>query len=318
MNQRSEMIKQKAILDTDPGIDDLLAILFAYASPECELLGVTTVAGNCPVEDGIRHAMALKELLGADDLPISRGCYKPLVRPLRTQKTIYGMHERIPLDDDPMWHSRVDRRHSVDFLLEQVNRFPGEITIYPLGPLTNIAAALQLDPEFAGKVKEIFLMGGAACVPGNATPTAEFNIWVDPEAASQVFESGIPITMVGLDVTGEAALHREDIPALDAVQTPVGRFIREVTRHYLDEGHPCILFDPLAVAVGLLPELVIEAPKTAVMIETKGEFTSGTTVCDFHNRFKRNTNAHVCLRVDAPRFMDLFWERVVRFSPKYT
>jgi len=309
-------LKRKIILDTDPGIDDILAIMLAYASPEFELLGVTTVAGNCGVEDGTRHALAVREVLAAQhDFPISMGCARPLTRPLRMQKDIFGHEEDLPIPHNPHWRDEIDPLHAVNFLIDKILSSPGEVTLFPLAPLTNIATAIIMEPGFASAVKEIYLMGGAARVPGNTFPTTEFNFWVDPEAARVVFESGIPITMIGLDVTGKTALFPQDASRMDALSTPVTRFIRQITRHYLDANRPCYLYDPLSVAVGLMPSLVLSAPETTVLIETQGEFTAGTSVCDFKGRLHRQPNARVCLEVDSHAFLELFWQRVVRYNP---
>lgn len=302
---------KKVILDTDPGIDDLLAILLAASSPECDLLGVTTVSGNCHVFDGTRHALGMKALLEALDFPICMGCHRPLVRSLKTQMDLYGKEERIPIPHDPDWKQKIDVRHGVNFLLEQAQTYAGELVLFPLGPLTNVAAAIIMDQSFANNIQEIILMGGAARVPGNARPTVEFNFLVDPEAAAVVFGSGIPITMVGLDVTGKAALYSEDAARLHSLGTIRSDFIYKLTQHYISSGRPCVLFDPLAVAVGLLPELLIEAPEAFVAVDTSGELTAGTSVCDFSGKLGQRKNARVALRVDSEAFMKVFWERVV-------
>jgi purine nucleosidase len=306
--------RRKVILDTDPGIDDILAIMLANASPEFEFLGVTTVAGNVRVHEGANNALAAREVIGADDLPVCAGCCRPLTRQLRTQADIYGKDEDIGINFDPNWRQRADSRHAVNFLLEQVARYPGEITLFPLAPLTNIATAMIMDTTFASHVKEIFLMGGAAVVPGNTTPAAEFNLWVDPEAARVVFESAIPITMIGLDVTGKTALWPEDRAELDRLNTPVANFIRQITRHYLDVPRPCYLYDPLAVAVGLRPSLVTKSALARVDVETTGEFSAGMTVVDLKGRSGRAPNVNVCLEVDSEAFRQFFWERVVHQS----
>jgi len=306
--------KRKVILDTDPGIDDILAIMLANASPEFEFLGVTTVAGNVRVLEGANNALAARDVIGADHLPIFIGCHRPLTRRLRTQADIYGKDEDIGIPFDPQSTGRVDSRHAVNFLLEQVAKYPHQVTLFPLAPLTNLATAIIMDPTFAPNVKEIFMMGGAAVVPGNASPAAEFNHWVDPEAAQVVFEAGIPITMIGLDVTGKTALWPEDAARLDQLDTPVARFIRRITRHYLDRPRPCYLYDPLAVAVGLRPELVVESSFARVDMETAGEFSSGMTVVDLKGRSGRPPNANVCLEVDSEAFRQFFWERVVLFQ----
>jgi purine nucleosidase len=305
--------RRKVILDTDPGIDDILAIMLAHASPEFEFLGITTVAGNVRVDEGTNNALAARQVIGAESLPVCAGCYRPLTRRLRTQADVYGKDEDIGIDFDPGWRQQADPRHAVNFLLEQVARFPGEITLFPLAPLTNLAAAIIMEPTFAANVKEIFMMGGAAVVRGNTTPAAEFNLWVDPEAARVVFESGIPITMIGLDVTGKTALWPEDRAELDRLDTPVTRFIRRITRHYLDRPRACYLYDPLAVAVGLRPELVTQSVMARVDLETAGEFSAGMTVTDLKGRSGRTPNVNVCLEVDSEAFRQLFWERVVNY-----
>lgn len=305
------MTKKKILLDTDPGIDDMLAIMLAWASPECELLGVTTVSGNCHVRDGTRHAVAVKKLLQAELLPVCQGCHRPMTRTLRTQKDLYGQEESILIGDLPDWESMVDRRHAVNFILQQARQHAGELTLFPLGPLTNIATALIMDADFSQQVKEIILMGGAARVPGNSYPTVEFNFLVDPEAASVVFQSGIPITMVGLDVTGKAALLPEDALPLAAMDTPASRFVLSLVKHYFNAGRPCVLYDPLAVAIGLFPELLLEAPEVFVAIDTKGDYTAGTSACDFRGLTSRQKNARVATRVDEAGFLSIFWERVI-------
>ena len=183
--------------------------------------------------------------------------------------------------------------------------------MFPLAPLTNIATAIILDPTFAKNVKEIFLMGGAAAVPGNALPTVEFNLFVDPEAAKVVFESGIPITMIGLDVTGKTALWVSDKELLEKQNSKVSKFIRKITRHYLDKNNPCYLYDPLAVAVGIDETLVTRSGMYHVDIETHGEYTSGTTAVDWYDSQKKQKNVRVCLEVDSNAFKKMFWDRVV-------
>jgi inosine-uridine nucleoside N-ribohydrolase len=305
--------RRKVILDTDPGIDDILAIMLANASPEFEFLGVTTVAGNVRVHEGTNNALAARRTIEADHLPVCAGCHRPLTRRLRTQADIYGKDEDIGIGFDPNWRQQADPRHAVNFLLEQVAKYPGEITLFPLAPLTNLAAAIVMDPTFAPNVKEIFMMGGATVVRGNTSPAAEFNLWVDPEAARVVFEAGIPITMIGLDVTGKTALWPEDREELDRLDTPVARFIRRITRHYLDRPTPCYLYDPLAVAVGLRPALVTQSALVRVDIETAGEFSHGMSVADLKGRSGRTPNVNVCLEVDSEAFRQLFWERVVHY-----
>lgn len=303
--------QKRIILDTDPGIDDILAIFLAQGSPEVELLGVTTAAGNVKVDEGTHNAVAALNIFPSDRVPVCMGCWRPLVRELHTQAYFYGSDEQIGIPWNANWKDKIDSRHAVNFLIEQVRKYPGEVTLFPLAPLTNIASAIILDPTFATNVKEIFLMGGAALVPGNATPTTEFNIVVDPEAASVVFNSGIPITMIGLDVTGKTALWPEDVTLLDSIGSPVTNFIRLITRHYLDTPKPCYLYDPLAVAVGLNPALVKRQQKCRVDVETHGDFTAGTTFVDLRGFSRRSPNVNVCLEVDSEAFRAFFLERVI-------
>jgi purine nucleosidase len=308
--------QRKAILDTDPGIDDMLAIMLAYCSPELRLLGVTVVNGNVHTDVGTSNALATLDSLGAKHVPVCTGCWHPLLRPARTQLEVYGAAQDSGLPFDPHWASRADSRHAVNFLIEQVCSRPGEVTLFTLAPLTNIAAAIIMEKRFAPSVGEIFMMGGAAMVSGNTSTVAEFNLYVDPEAARVVFESGIPITMVGLDVTGKTALHPSDAPTLDALGTPVAEFIRQITRHYLDFSAPCTLFDPLAVAVGMQPSLVKRAVQARVDVEVIGEFAAGATIVDLPGTSGRSANARVCLEVDSEAFLKLFWERVIDSGSK--
>jgi len=308
--------QRKVILDTDPGIDDMLAIMLAYRSPELSLLGVTVVNGNVHIDVGTNNALAALESLEAQHVPVCTGCWHPLLRPPRTQLEIYGAAENTGIALDPQWANRADSRHAVNFLIEQVCDNPGQVTLFTLAPLTNVAAAIIMEKSFAGNVAEIFMMGGAATVSGNTSTVAEFNLYVDPEAARVVFESGIPITMVGLDVTGKAALWPSDGQTLDKLDTPVAKFIRQITRHYFDRSEPCTLFDPLAVAVGIQPSLVKRAVQVRVDMEVIGEFTAGATIADLRGASGRGPNAKVCLEVDSDAFLKLFWERVIDFGLK--
>jgi purine nucleosidase len=302
---------KKIILDTDPGIDDILAVFLACASPEVELLGVTTVAGNVKVDEGTNNIVVAREIVGEDLFPIYQGAWRPLVRKLKTQADVYGSDEQIGIQFDEENLKKIEKTQAVNFLIETVKNFPGQITLFPLAPLTNIATAIIMEPTFSKNVKEIFLMGGAAAVPGNALPTVEFNLFVDPEAAKVVFESEIPITMIGLDVTGKTALWVSDKDLLDGYGSKVSNFIRKITRHYLDRNNPCYLYDPLAVAVGINDALVTCSEMYHVDIETHGEHTSGTTVVDWYNAQKKPKNVKVCIEVDSDTFKKMFWDRVV-------
>lgn len=271
---------QPVIVDTDPGIDDALAFVYMAALyGGWDLKAITAVAGNVPLDRTFANARGLAALLDIeDDVPVYGGCPKPLVRTLRTAEYVHGEDglggARLPAPSVP------ERgEHAVHALNELARRYEDELTIIALGPLTNIAAALILDPALARRVKHLVFMGGAVNVPGNVPPgVAEFNVCVDPEAARLVVESGLPFTMVGLDASGRALLSREQARALEDSTTPLN-FARELLDDYLNRAggrEACALHDPLAVAVAG-DEGWIEAATGNLYVETGGEFTPGKT-----------------------------------------
>ena len=311
------MTAQKIIIDTDPGQDDAVAILLALASPEIEVLGLTCVAGNVPLALTAKNARIICELAGRPDLPVYAGCDRPLKRDLVTAEHVHGKTglDGIALPDPTM---PLAEGHAVDFLIETLRREPaGSVTLCPIGPLTNIATALHRAPEIAGRIRQIVLMGGAYFQVGNITPAAEFNIYVDPEAADIVFRSGIPLVVMPLDVTHKALTTRPRIEAFRTLGTRVGEAVASWTdfferfdmEKYGSEGAP--LHDPCTIAWLLRPDL-FAGREINVEIELRGQYTAGMTVADWWRVTKRAPNALFIRDVDADGFYALLTERLAR------
>lgn len=309
---------RKIIIDTDPGQDDAVAILLALASPEeIEVLGITAVAGNVPLELTAKNARIVCELAGHTDIPVYAGCDRPLKRPLVTAEHVHGKTGLDgPVLPDP--EMPLATGHGVDFIIDTLRKHePGTVTLCPLGPLTNIATAFQKAPDIVDRVQEIVLMGGAYFEVGNITPAAEFNIYVDPEAADILFKSGVPIVVMPLDVTHDALVtpHRND--AFRALDSKVGHAVAEMTdfferfdiEKYGSEGAP--LHDPCVTAYLIRPDL-FSGRHINVEIETKSELTLGMTVADWWRVTNRAPNAMFISDVDAQGFFDLLTERLAR------
>ncbi|WP_319544729.1 nucleoside hydrolase [Ruegeria conchae] len=309
---------RKIIIDTDPGQDDAVAILLALASPEeIEVLGITAVAGNVPLELTAKNARIVCELAGHTDIPVYAGCDRPLKRPLVTAEHVHGKTGLDgPVLPDP--EMPLAEGHAVDFIIETLRAHePGTVTLCPLGPLTNIASAFLKAPDIIDRVQEIVLMGGAYFEVGNITPAAEFNIYVDPEAADIVFKSGIHIVVMPLDVTHAALVtpHRND--AFRALDSKVGHAVAEMTdfferfdkEKYGSEGAP--LHDPCVTAYLIRPDL-FSGRHINVEIETQSELTLGMTVADWWGVTDRAPNAMFIGDVDAQGFFDLLTERLAR------
>jgi len=312
------MAPRKIIIDTDPGQDDAVAILLALASPEeLDLLAITCVAGNVPLDFTTRNARIIRELSGKAEVPVLAGCDRPMTRALVTAEHVHG---RTGLDGpdlpDPMLP--LAPGHAVDHLIDTLRCHPaGSITLCPIGPLTNIATALDRAPDIAPRIKEIVLMGGAYFAVGNVTPAAEFNIHVDPQAADIVFKSDVPITVVPLDVTHKALVTRARNDAIRAIGTPVARAVAEMTdfferydrAKYGQDGAP--LHDPCVIAYLLRPDL-FSGRHINVEIETTSELTMGMTVADWWGVTDRAANALFLGDIDADGFFALLTERLAR------
>jgi purine nucleosidase len=317
-DRRHAMTPRKIIIDTDPGQDDAVAILLALASPEdIEVLGITCVAGNVPLDLTVRNARIVCELAGKTDVKIFAGCDRPLGRELVTAEHVHG---KTGLDGPilPEPTMPIADGHAVDFIIDMLREHaPGTVTLCPLGPLTNIATALQKAPDIANRIAKIVLMGGGYFEGGNITPAAEFNIYVDPQAADIVFKSGAPIVVMPLDVTHKALVTTARNDAFRNIGSPVGIAVAEMTEFferfdkekYGSEGAP--LHDPCVTAYLIRPDL-FKGRHINVEIETESELTMGMTVADWWGVTDRAANATFMGDLDADGFFGLLTERLAR------
>ena len=305
------------ILDCDPGHDDALAIALACASPGLDVLGMTTVAGNAPLELTTRNARRVLALLGREDIPVAAGADRPLVREPWVPVHVHG---ESGLDGADLPEPTVELRpeSAIELQVEIIRRSSTPVTLVPTGPLTNIALLLRAFPRIRERIGAISLMGGSLGV-GNTTASAEFNVWHDPEAAAIVFESGIPILMAGLDVTHQALVLPDDIQRLAALGTRTGRVFADLMRffgaHHLRAygwaGPP--VHDAVAVAVLVAPWLLVRR-SLFVAVETGDGLTRGRTVGDERGVAGRAPNAEVLVDIDRPAFIDLVVEAVSSFA----
>lgn len=305
---------RKIIIDTDPGQDDAVGILLALASPEVEVLALTTVAGNVPLDLTSRNARIVCEIAGRPDIPVHAGCDAPLSRPLVTAEHVHG---KSGLDGIALFQpaSALAPGHAVDAIIDILRREPeGSVTLIAMGPLTNLATAFRRAPDIVPRLREIVLMGGAYFEVGNITPAAEFNIYVDPEAAQIVFAAGAPLTVLPLDVTHKALTSRDWIEQMRA-SGPVGRavagwtdfFERYDREKYGAEGAP--LHDPCTIAWLIQPDL-FAGRHVNVEIETQGTFTTGMTVADWWRVTGRPANALFLRNVDRDGLFTLLGQRI--------
>jgi len=308
---------RKIIIDTDPGQDDAAAIMLALGSPELDILGITTVAGNVPLSRTSTNARIILEFCSRPEVKVFAGADRPIARPLITAEHVHGKTGL----DGPQLHEPqmpLQAQHAVDFIVETLKREPvGTVTLCTLGPLTNIALALEKAPEIAGRVRELVMMGGGFFEGGNITPAAEFNIYVDPEAAAAVFRAGIPIVMMPLDVTHKVLTLKSRVEALRAIGSRPAKALVEMldfferfdVEKYGSDGGP--LHDPTVIAYLLKPEL-FSGRNCNVEVETASPLTAGMTVVDWWQVTGRNHNALVMKDVDADGFFALLTERVGR------
>ena len=309
---------RRIIIDTDPGIDDAVAILLALAAPEeLEVLGIVAVAGNLPLAQTERNARRVCELAGRSDVPVYAGCARPLLRRLATAAHI---HRETARDSLLLPEPTVAPRpqHGVDFLIEALNsEEPGTITLCALGPLTNIAMALVKAPDVATAIAELVIMGGACFELGNVTPAAEFNIHVDPHAAAIVFDSGIPITMIPLDVTYQVLTTSKRLAALRALDNRCGRAVAALLASFERRRRPkfgaraTALHDPSVIAYLLKPTL-FQGREINVAVETQSPLTLGMTVVDWWGVTSRKPNLRLMNTVDADGFYELLTEKLAR------
>ncbi|RWH71194.1 MAG: nucleoside hydrolase [Mesorhizobium sp.] len=310
-------LSRKIIIDTDPGQDDAVAILLALGSAELEIVGMTAVAGNVPLRLTEKNARKICELAGRSDIKVYAGAIRPLARELVTAEEVHG-ETGLNGPQLPEPTMKLQDQYAVDFIVETLMKEEsGTITLCALGPLTNFALALIREPKIAPRIKEIVLMGGGFFEGGNVTPTAEFNIYVDPHAADVVFKSGIPIVMMPLDVTHKALTTAKRTQAFRKLGTRVGTATTEMLEFferfdeekYGTDGGP--LHDPCVIAYLLRPEL-FRGRNCNVTVETASELTMGMTVIDWWGVTKRPNNAMVMRDIDHDAFFALLLERLGR------
>lgn len=308
--------RQRIVLDCDPGHDDAIAILLAARAPGITLEAITTVAGNQTVDKTAYNALRVCSLAGIHSVPIAKGMDRPLVRDLVTAASIHGSSG---LDGPSLPEPTLTLAplHAVDLLIELLLASEGDLTIVATGPLTNIATAMRRESRIVPKIQRIVLMGGAIGL-GNWTPAAEFNIYVDPEAAHIVFSCGRPVTMVGLDVTHTALATPEVRSRIRALGTPVAHLVDDLLGFFAETYLRVFgfaappLHDPCAVA-HVVDSTLLRTQPMRVEIELRGEWTLGRTVCDAHGVTGKLANAQVGVGIDAPRFWDLLIETLATY-----
>ncbi|WP_299029187.1 nucleoside hydrolase [uncultured Thermanaerothrix sp.] len=313
-------MKKRVLLDVDTGHDDAVAIMLACASDSLDVCGITTVAGNQTVDKTLENTLRVLTLIGEERVPVARGFHKPLVRDLVTAHEIHG---ESGLDGATLPSPRIVplQIHAVNFIIDVVRSAAGNITIIPTGPLTNIAVALLMAPDIAEKIARIVLMGGSIC-GGNRTPVAEFNIFVDPEAAAIVFGAGVPITMVGLDVTMKAVFDDHDIMQLSRMKGPVSGPLAALLTFFAERHEKlrgiraAVLHDALAVA-GVIKEDLLVTKSYPVRVETKGELTRGMTVVDRRRGvIEQAGDVEVAVDADIPCFKSMVMEAIARLDAR--
>ncbi|MCP3995957.1 MAG: nucleoside hydrolase [bacterium] len=308
------------ILDTDPGHDDAFAIFMAIASSEAlDLQAITTVAGNVPLDKTTYNALRLRELIGATDVPIYRGCSRPMVNELVTAEHVHG---ETGLDGPqlPEPTKGTESTHAVDYMIDRLLAAEDRsTTVCLIGPLTNMGMALVKEPSIAAKINEIVIMGGSFKEGGNITPTAEFNVYVDPHAAHVVLTSGVPITIMPLDVTHQAQATPPRVAEIRSLGAPLGEVVGAMLdfveqfdlSHYGFAGFP--LHDPTVIAYLLEPEIFQPRPAYVSVVTDAGD-THGQTVADWYGLTGREPNAQVMMSLDADRFFALLTERLSRIA----
>lgn len=308
-------MKIPVIIDTDPGIDDALALFLAFSSEKLDIRAVTSVGGNIPLEKTTKNSIDLVSYIGANT-KVAKGAAGPILRKLHTAEYVHGetgLHSVVLPDGN----IKLYEKSAWDTIYEEAVKCEGKLNIIALGPLTNIAIALMKYPDLVHKIERITLMGGA-CYIGNTTPSAEFNIYVDAESADMVFKSGIDIIMVGLDATHKALISDEDIEHITSDKNRVCETVKgffqccsKICKLYGLEG--AIVHDALAVAAVIEPS-IITGHKYYVAVETKGELTYGKTVVDIYNVSKNKPNAEVAMDVDRERFVEMFREMMKSYE----
>ncbi len=309
------MTTKKIIMDCDPGHDDAIAIILAAAQPELDILAITTVSGNAEIEKTTMNALKICDLVSLNDVVVSKGASEPLIRVRETAPSIHG-DSGLDGPEMPQPSRSWSGEYGSDTIIRVVKESKEPVTILPTGPLTNIALALSKAPEIKDNIQEIVLMGGGTF--GNWTPTAEFNIWADPEAAKKVFDSGIPLVVMGLDITHQALATKEVVDQVNKIDNKVAKIVGELLVFFASAYKETFDFDAppvhdvLTVAYCVAPEL-FEMKDVNITVETKGEFTAGTTIVDLLGTTGRKVNAKFGLKLDV----EGFWKLMIEALKKY-
>ena len=310
---------QKIIIDTDPGVDDVIAVSMALRSPELEVLGLTSIFGNTYGEVTAQNALRLVELEGHDSIPVSRGSDVPLVMPLEGLGTMVHGEDGMGNTNPPPPKGKVINKSAAEFIIEVVHTYPDEVTLVPIGPLTNIALALKIDPTIMSLVKKVVLMGGAVSKPGNISPTAEANIYHDPHAADIVMRAGWPLVMVGLDVTQQVVMTSRFLEKIYKTKNPVTNLIQRILPFYqgfhkshFDSGGDIHTHDPSAIAYLLNPDL-FHTEVVSIFVESEGR-CKGQTIADWHNQWESRPEVEVCMNVDGEGVLGLIEEYLTKDS----
>ena len=311
----------RIVLDTDPGIDDALAILLAVASPEIDLAAVTVTGGNCPLAQGVRNALAVLDMVGSA-VQVVPGVALPLIRPPFTAEETHGDtglgNAHLP---EPSIQAAQD--HAVDLIVREIMTAETPVTLVAVAPLTNVALAIRREPRIVERVREVIVMGGALDVPGNTTPLAEFNVYVDPHAAHIVLHSGLPITLIPWDITSKVLFTQEHVDQLLTIDSPVSRFIADATSFYIDFhlnyfGYAgCSINDPCALALAFRPELA-EYETVFVDVEIDSAKSMGKTIVDTLNVWKQSPNVRLVRTFDQTAFLALFMERMRNLAGRHS
>lgn len=304
------MAKHRVILDCDPGVDDAVAIFLAVASPEeIEIVGVTTVAGNCELPVVDRNARRLLAYVGATGVPVATGCHRPIMTLERRTTHVHGV-DGLAGVELPEADAAGEGSHAVDFIIDSVMSAPGEITLCPIGPMTNIALALIKEPRLAGNVREIVYMGGAAFVPGNITPVASFNFYSDPHAAQIVLSSGVELTMFGLDVTRQAKITSDVCARIHAAGKVGATAVAMMTAYAAADPS---LHDPCVIA-HLIDPTLFDGVDALVSVECASQLTMGQSVAarTERNLAGRSPNCRVITHVSAEKLFALLASRLAR------
>lgn len=300
----------RILIDSDPGIDDALAILLALSNREIQLEGITIVHGNCSADQGVVNALSILELAGAGQIPVLKGLERPLVNPPLFAPETHGSGG-LGYAELPFPEREPGDEHAVDFLIRKLLAAPGEITVVAVGPLTNLAVAFRKEPAVIPAVREVISMGGAFKHGGNTTPLAEFNVFADPHAAHIVYHSGASIRLVPLDVTYQCVLTESNVNTLQELESPISDFIADATRFYM-EFHDsyqgvkgCVINDPLALALAFQADLC-RYRDLYINVDISGGVSTGKTYADYYRMEEQPPNAKVALEVNAEEFIQTF------------